>query len=194
VVVAFTQGIAPVPVLGADGRAHGIGLGLADQPYAVGLDEVLQHAGAGVVTGDKEHLEGRHLGLRRIGFFLAQRVPTAFLLPVSFMPLPVVRHHRLVYRLSKPACPSEGSLSRGGRGDDERLQARVVEFSPVRYPDRFVECRSQHGDSAQQEDIPLGGGIAPADHPLEESGPRILRKGGRDIFHGLFLVRTRVRV
>ena len=41
-VVAFTQGIAPVPVLGADGRAHGIGLGLADQPYAVGLDEVLQ--------------------------------------------------------------------------------------------------------------------------------------------------------
>ena len=87
-----------------------------------------------------------------------------------------------------------GSLSRGGRGDDERLQARVVEFSPVRYPDRFVECRSQHGDTSQQEDILLGGGIAPVDHPLEESGPRILRKGGRDIFHGLFLVRTRVRV
>ena len=83
-----------------------------------------------------------------------------------------------MYRLGKPACPSEGSLSRGGRGDDERLQARVVEFSPVRYPDRFVECRSQHGDTSQQEDILLGGGIAPVDHPFEESGPRILRKGG----------------
>jgi len=40
-VVAFTQGIAPMAVIRSDGGTHGISLGLADQPHAVGLYEVL---------------------------------------------------------------------------------------------------------------------------------------------------------
>ena len=40
-VVAFTQGIAPMAVIRSDGGTHGISLGLADQSHAVGLYEVL---------------------------------------------------------------------------------------------------------------------------------------------------------
>ena len=55
-VVAFTQGIAPMAVIRSDGGTHGISLGLADQPHAVRLDEVLQYARSGVIAGDQEHL------------------------------------------------------------------------------------------------------------------------------------------
>ena len=55
-IVAFAQGIAPMAVIRADGGADGIRLGLADQPHAVRLDEVLQYARSGVIAGDQEHL------------------------------------------------------------------------------------------------------------------------------------------
>ena len=81
-IVTFAQGIAPMTVIRADGGADGIRLGLADQPHAVRLDEVLQYARSRVVAGDQEHLR---LWLFRLGgfrSFLAKGSPACLLQPV----------------------------------------------------------------------------------------------------------------
>ena len=61
VVECFAQGVAPVSVIRSYGGGQGIRFGLTDKSCSVGVHDVLQNTGAGIVARDEEHFVGRYL-------------------------------------------------------------------------------------------------------------------------------------
>ena len=73
-----------MPIVGAQGSGDGVCLALADQPYSVGVHEVLQDTRGTVITGNQEHAVGWYHGWFAVFAPLAQGVILHFFAAVLF--------------------------------------------------------------------------------------------------------------
>ena len=193
VVETLSQGIAPVSVVGTDGSAHGVRFGFTYQSGTVGIHQVLQHAGSGVVTRNKEHLHARLFGFGLACLLLAQHVPLRFIKAIGFHLFAVRFHQRVVQGFSQPAHPGQRSFAGSGRSDDKGLQARKFDLAAIDKAQQPVEGGSEYSQCSQQQDVPLGGRFAAVHHLLQEERPPIFRETGqRD--RGFHIVFSHVRV
>ena len=177
VVERISEGMAPVAVVGADGGAYRVGLAFANHACAVVVHQVLLYACAGVVTGYEEKFHPWHFGFGMFGPFLAHIVPFGFFHMIVFHLLLIGGEHLLMDRLGQLAYPCQSSLARGGESQDESLQTRVMVLVAIVETDQFVERGTQHGDGSQQQDVPLGFGLAAVHGLLQEAGPPVFGEG-----------------
>ena len=111
VVEGFSHGVAPVSVFRTDGGGDGVSFAFAYQSGTVGVHQVLQDAGSGVVARDEEHLVERHYGSLRFSTFLAQCVVFCFFAAVTCHAFVYLPTYFIVNGLGKQAYQGEHSFA-----------------------------------------------------------------------------------
>ena len=154
-VEGLSERVAPVAVVGAYGRGHGVGLALADYALAVGVDEVLQYARAGVVAGYYEHAVRRLLRRLLPGALLAHKVVDGLCLAVFVDGGLHAAAYVVVDGFGYEPRQREGALAARRRRHHERLQARRQQPSAVGAPYVAAHARPEHRQSAKQQGVAL---------------------------------------
>ena len=123
--------LAPMAIIRGDGVADHVRLGLADDPHAARVDDILQDTGTGVVAGEYKHTVERHFRLLGFRLFPSQGIEGGHLFLIPFHLLRHGRPDLVVDRLHEHSRPREHAFSGGGGSDDEGLQTGEEPFASI---------------------------------------------------------------
>ena len=148
--------LAPMAIIRGDGVADHVRLGLADDPHAARVDDILQDTGTGVVAGEYKHTVERHFRLLGFRLFPSQGIEGGHLFLIPFHLLRHGRPDLVVDRLHEHSRPRESTpFPEAGGATTKVCKLEKNHLPPYREPQRLGERGAQGGEPAQKEYIPL---------------------------------------